>query len=425
MPLRAGFSEIDITPPLGTLKIGWKKVIVSDTVLDPLYARVAVFDSNERAAFVQLDTLSVRWTQVKEIRRRVAEENGFPGENIMVSATHNHAGPAVANCGDVKRDDAYVAEMVDRVVLAFGEALGSMEEVQLGFGNTFEFEVGFNRRVVMRDGTVRTHGVFTDPEALYLEGPIDPEVHVLAARKPGGDITGMIVNFACHPAHHGGGTELSGGFPGVLSNTMKSRGCPVTLFLDGASGNVTTVDPRQGGYNVPKEEAGRRLADDVSRVLEDLEFGGEVRIGRAAKTVHLPFREVTGEELEGRIRGAQRFIDSAIYDREMPRLVERMERMGKQPAEIQVIVIGNCAYAGMPAEYFSQLGLRIKEECYPVHALVVGQANGMIGYVPHRDAFRRGGYETTLCNSSRMAPEAGDLMADAAVELVRGMAGPA
>jgi neutral ceramidase len=315
--------------------------------------------------------------------------------------------------------------MVDRVVLAFGEALGSMEEVQLGFGNTFEFEVGFNRRVVMRDGTVRTHGVFTDPEALYLEGPIDPEVHVLAARKPGGDITGMIVNFACHPAHHGGGTELSGGFPGVLSNTMKSRGCPVTLFLDGASGNVTTVDPRQGGYNVPKEEAGRRLADDVSRVLEDLEFGGEVRIGRAAKTVHLPFREVTGEELEGRIRGAQRFIDSAIYDREMPRLVERMERMGKQPAEIQVIVIGNCAYAGMPAEYFSQLGLRIKEECYPVHALVVGQANGMIGYVPHRDAFRRGGYETTLCNSSRMAPEAGDLMADAAVELVRGMAGPA
>jgi neutral ceramidase len=88
-------------------------------------------------------------------------------------------------------------------------------------------------------------------------------------------------------------------------------------------------------------------------------------------------------------------------------------------------VIGNCAYAGMPAEYFSQLGLRIKEECYPVHALVVGQANGMIGYVPHRDAFRRGGYETTLCNSSRMAPEAGDLMADAAVELVRGMAGPA
>ena len=425
MPLRAGFSEIDITPPLGTLKIGWKKVIVSDTVLDPLYARVAVFESNERAAFVQLDTLSVRWTQVKEMRRRVAEEYGFPGENVMVCATHNHAGPAVANCGDVKRDDAYVAEMVKRVVSAFGEALGSMEEARLGLGNTFEFGVGFNRRVVMRDGTVRTHGMFTDPEALYLEGPIDPEVHVLAARKPGGDVIGMIVNFACHPAHHGGGTELSGGFPGVLSNTMKSRGCPVTLFLDGASGNVTTVDPRRGGHNVPKEEAGRRLADDASRVLENLEFGDAVRIACAAKTVHLPVREVTGEELEGRIRGAQRFIDSAIYDREMPRLVERMERMGTQPAEIQVITVGNCAYAGMPAEYFSQLGLRIKEECHPVHALVVGQANGMVGYVPHRDAFRRGGYETTLCNSSRMAPEAGDLMADAAVELIRGMAGHA
>ncbi len=421
MPLRAGFSEIDITPPVGTLKIGWKKVIVSDRVLDPLYARVAVFDSKERVAFVQLDTLSVRWTQVNEIRKRVAEEHGFPGENVMVSATHNHAGPAVANCGDVKRDDAYVRGMVDKVVSAFGEALIRMEEAEIGLGNTFEFDVGFNRRVVMRDGTVRTHGVFTEPDALYLEGPIDPEVHVLAARNPRGDMLGMIVNFACHPAHHGGGTDLSGGFPGVLSGIMKSRGCPVTLFLDGASGNVTTVDPRRGGQNLPKEVAGRRLADDATRVLKSLDFGDDVRLGCATRTIDLPFREVAREELEGKVRGAQRFIDSAIYDREMPRLVERIKRMGKQPAEIQVIMVGDCAYAGMPAEYFSQLGLRIKEECYPIHALVVGQANGMVGYIPHRDAFERGGYETTLCNSSRMAPEAGDMMADAAIELVRSM----
>ena len=49
---------------------------------------------------------------------------------------------------------------------------------------------------------------------------------------------------------------------------------------------------------------------------------------------------------------------------------------------------------------------------------VAGQANGMVGYVPHAEAFRRGGYETTLCNSSRLAPEAGNILADAAIELI-------
>jgi len=51
--------------------------------------------------------------------------------------------------------------------------------------------------------------------------------------------------------------------------------------------------------------------------------------------------------------------------------------------------------------------------------LIVGQANGMVGYVPHRDAFLRGGYETTFAGSSRLAPEAGDQLADAAIGLIK------
>ena len=111
MPLKAGFSEIDITPPVGTLKIGWKKVIVSDTVLDPLYARVAIFESGgECVGFVQLDTLSIRWTQVSQIRTRVTEELGFPGENVMVAARMQdkaHADQARALLADLGLGDKY------------------------------------------------------------------------------------------------------------------------------------------------------------------------------------------------------------------------------------------------------------------------------------------------------------------------------
>jgi hypothetical protein len=50
---------------------------------------------------------------------------------------------------------------------------------------------------------------------------------------------------------------------------------------------------------------------------------------------------------------------------------------------------------------------------------VVSHANGMVGYVPTKAAFLRGGYETTFTDSSRLAPEAGDLLADAAIALIK------
>jgi len=420
MSLRVGFAEVDITPPIGTHKIGWKKLIVSDSVLDPLWARAAVIECvGERIAFVQLDTLSIRWTQVADIRGRIAREHGFPGEHVMIAATHNHAGPAVAGTGDVPRDDAYIETLVAKVVSVFGEALAAAREAEIGFGSGAEFDVAFNRRVIMRDGTVRTHGNFDDPNALCMEGPMDPEMAVMAARAPGGDLLGCVVNFACHPAHHGGEETLSAGYPGVLAREMASRGCPCTVFLDGASGNIAASDPCHGGARKSKEEVGLALADDASTVLEAMEFRPQVALRRRSRTIQLPFRDITPEELEGTVRGAQRFIDSAIYDREMPRLVERIRRLGAQPAEVQVLGLDEYAYAGIPAEYFVQHGLRIKEQSHPRHALVVGQANGMVGYVPHKEAFLRGGYETTLCNSSRLAPEAGDLLADCAIELIR------
>jgi len=423
MVTRVGFAEVDITPPVGTRKIGWKCDIVSDRVLDPLFARAMVIESDgRRAAFVQLDTLSVRWTQTAETRARCQEAYGLPGEAIMVAATHNHAGPAVATCGDAPRDDAYCRTLTDRAVAVVGEALARLRPARLGFASCFEFRVAHNRRVVMRDGTVRTHGTFDDPMALFVEGPIDPEVAVMAARATDGALLGAVVNFTCHPTHHGGERALSAGFPGVLAGLMRSRGCPVTLYLNGASGNVHTSDPQSGGRDRSKEEVGAMLADDVSRVLEGMTFGDIGAVGTAARTVRLPFRDATAQEANGTVRGAQRFIDSAIYDREIPRALERFRRLGTQPAEVQVVFVGDWAYVGIPAEYFVQHGLRIKEAAHPRHALVVGHANGMVGYVPHREAFARGGYETTFCECSRLAPEAGDILADCAIDLIR--AGP-
>ncbi len=421
MSLRAGFGEVDITPPLGTRIIGWIKEIIADKLLDPLYAHAAVLDNAEqKIAFIQLDTLSVRWTTTNDIRQRIEERYGFPGDSIMVSATHNHAGPAVAGFVGGRREDGYIETMVGKIVEMFGHALEKMEAAELGIGRCVEFGLSRNRRLIMRGGTAKTHGTFDDPEALCFEGPIDPEFVVIAARsKASGELLGVLVNFACHPTHHGGTGEVSAGFPGSLAEEMKQRGVPVTLYLNGACGNIHYSDARGLVETPKKEQMGAALAEDADRVLAEIEYGDDWVLGAAKATVQLPYRTVTDEEIAGTVKGAQRFVDPNIYDEQMPALVERIRTRGTQPAEVQALFLGDYALVSIPAEYFVQHGLQIKEEAHPTKALVVSCANGMVGYVPHKEAFKRGGYETTFAMSSRLAPEAGDILTDVAIELIK------
>ena len=419
--MRAGFTEVDITPPVGTQKIGWLKKVESGCVIDPICARIAVFESRDkRIAVIQLDTLSLGWNQVNDMRQRIESTHGFPGTNIMVTTTHNHAGPAVANCGDVPRDESYTETMIGNVVEGFGQVLENLTEAEIGFGRAFEWDVSFNRRVLLRDGTTRTHGSFATPDALCFEGPIDPEVAVLAVRSPAGELLGALVNFACHPTHHGPTPELSAGYPGVLAAECRKRGCPVTLFLNGACGNISFSDPTGRIERLTKEQVGEKLAADAFAAMQQMTFAADVSLSAGIRTLRLPFREVTEDEVKGTVRGAQRFVDPAVYDRAMPELLEKISKRGKQLAEVQALGLNDVAIVSVPAEYFVEHGLRIKEQTWPRSTMVSSCSNGMVGYVPTREAFRRGGYETTFGFGYKLAPEAGDMLADAAIELING-----
>lgn len=422
--MQAGFAKIDITPALGGQKIGWIKPIPIETIADPLYARAAVFaDGQERLGFVQLDTLSVRWSTVQEVRRQVETAVGLPAGSLMVAATHNHSGPAVATVCDVPRDDAYLAWMIPRVAQAVGAAVAALEEAEVGFASVAEFGLTHNRRTALRDGTTTTHGLgFRHPLALYIEGPIDPEVAVLAARRPSGALLGVLLNFACHPVHRGGEPVVTAGFPGVLAAKLAVRGCPHSVFLNGACGNLSPGDPQQP-VQPGMEDIGRRLAEDAFAAIETMVFQAQVPLGARQTTVPLPYRQLSAAEIGGSVRGAQRFVDPTAYDRAMPKLLERIRSRGTQPAEVQVLRLGEVTFTSIPAELFVQLGLRIKEAAYPGHGLVVTHANGMVGYVPHREAFARGGYETTFGPAWRLAPEAGELLVAAASDLLRSLRG--
>lgn len=423
MVLKAGFSEIEITPPPGTEKAGWLRRIVGTTALDPLFARAAVFECGGRKiAFASLDILSIRWTQVHHIRTQVQKECGIPANNVMIAATHNHAGPAVVNLGETRRDAEYLSFLTRKVVESFVIASQKMVDVMLGVRSGFEGRISFNRRYIMKDGSVRTNPRPASPDILCAEGVIDPELGVLCVKDSADKIAGFLVNFACHLAHHGDDNVFSAGFPGVLAEEIKrlyGDDC-VCLFLNGASGNIYHTDFLDPNYLDTPETMGKTLADDVSRILEQISFRNQATLRSKTAVLEIPIRDLDKENAS-KPEYLQRNASDQIYENSIRRLQKKRKKKGFQHVQIQILELDDTAFVGIPAEYFVEHGLRIKLESRRKNTYIVSCANGMVGYVPHREAFERGGYETTLAQWSKLIPEAGDIMAEVAIKLLSEM----
>jgi neutral ceramidase len=424
MCLQAGFAKADITPRKFPARTYWSSV---DAVIDPLFANAAVFrDGTTIIAFLSLDIVIVEREYVLKIRKEVSEACAIPPENIMVCATHNHACPAVVERPWSGKDDEYLDQMVDQGKRAVVEAFHAMVPVETGTGSCFEGRVSFNRRFIMKNGSVISQPAFAivDKAVLYGEGTIDPEVGVLCVRDMNQRITGMLVNFACHAVHLMG--SLSAGFPGVLSDRLKEAYGQdfVCVFLNGACGNVIHKNYTDPDYEDTKERVGSVLAADVMRIAANLSYSPQRRISSTASTIGIKYREIDG--LERNMDNLAAFnvfkilIEKGWYSWSLKRLKALHAQGDHEDVEIQVLGIGDTVFGAVPAEYFSQHSLRIKEQSPVADTFVVSLANGWLGYIPHKEAFDRiGGHESTWCISSKMEPEAGDRMASAILDGIK------
>jgi len=422
----AGFADRDITPrrlPLRTY------LNVADKVMDPLWARAAVFHSpGTTVAFVALDVVIVERAVVEAIRRQAQRVAALRDAAIMVSATHNHACPAVIERPSFRSEPEYIEFMVAQAAGALEDAARALAPVDLLAGSTLEANVSFNRRFVTRDGCVRTQPSLTgaNDNILYREGPIDPEVGVLAARKPDGALAGLLVNFGCHACHHMG--QLSAGYPGVMARELRNRLGPGVgvVFLNGPCGNVIHRDYLNPAQVDTMEVIGTALARAVERVLPHLAVQPADALRAVTATRHLPYRDFAAAERAFARPEVQRnvfgfLISKGWYDyAALQRLAA--EHGGGEDVEIQTFRLGDTAFVAIPAEYFCEFGLRIKERSPWRRTWVASVSNGWVGYVPTREAFQRpGGHETTTALWSKMSPESGDAMADTALELLAGL----
>lgn len=437
---RAGFAEVVITPPVGTPMEGYSaREGVSQGVHDDLYARALVLDDGAtRAAIVSCDLLGVDRRLVAAVRERASSLAEVPGANIMVAATHTHAGPAGLRW-DI---DGALAEITARTIAgAIATAARRLEPALLKVGAGSVNSISQNRRHPQWP-------VDTGLRVLLLDRPDDQQPPIAA-----------VINAACHATVlFATNLFLSADYPGAAVRTFRRVTAAPALFLNGACGNVNPVWIRQDFSDV--DRVGAIVGSEAARLaaqLRPLGRGAHVwnirwdevldvpvaagrlvetpRLAVAAELVDLPLRELPApEEYDDRLAELNRRLAAATDPAERRALLaavtryrtERMvaARQAGRPAgghalhpELQAMSLGDgVALLALPGEFFVETAGGIRAAAGIPDLLIACYANHYIGYVCPPETFDQGGYEAGV---TLVGPAAEPAVRQSAVQLLQ------
>jgi neutral ceramidase len=95
---KAGWAEVDITPPLG-LPMGGRgpRYAPGTEVLDPLVAQALVLEdrAGNRTLWISLDLIGLSYARSAALRYELAAITGIPYNAIVLNFAHTHSGPMV------------------------------------------------------------------------------------------------------------------------------------------------------------------------------------------------------------------------------------------------------------------------------------------------------------------------------------------
>lgn len=445
LELYAGVAQVDITP----VQTGYPHYRGPSTgVHDPLYAKAVVLSQgNQRIAIVVCDLLWIERELSSRVRLLAAERTGISPSNIVIAATHTHTSPAYhANIRELTgllrppfdededlEKDEYAALLIQKITKAIEDANNSSTRVVIERATGLVDDLPYNRRYVMLNGKVQTNPGMGNPGIVRPSGPVDPEMEIVLFRRASDHAPlGALTNFSLH-ADTFGGTAFSADYPGFLARTLVDKFGRnfVSIFAAGPCGDINHVDAI-GKKRPSSEEIGVKLGKVVLHQMRNLKPLERISVSGLTEYVYAPCQEFSAEELvwAHSEEGAPMYNDTKFLERRRRLKIRSLERLRrteavppttsglqwKLPLEVQVFQISrDLAIVGLPGEVFVELGLAIKARSPFKTTLVIELTNSHIAYVPTREAFSQGGYETI---NSRLAPGGGEMMVESAVRLL-------
>lgn len=458
-PLKVGMAETDITPPEGFPMAGYYHERRATGTHDPLKAKAIVFDDGSTsAALVVCDVTGIAIDLSTEVRRLAEAATGIPAANISIAATHSHTAPdyskdlydflAAQKAGQQEEEKRYAATLIERIVEAIRQAHAARQPATIDAGSAIQEEpISFNRRFVMKDGSVRTWQRLDGTGVLRAAGPIDPEVGILQVRSADQSrVVGVLSNFALH-LDTVGGTSWSGDYPFYVEQVLRKTLDPnvVSIFGTGCCGDINHVDPVGKDRN-KTDQIGLSLAKTVQDGLKKVQRLESPTLRSLRATVPVPLQKITTEQVaksqplvaEARAGKQIEFFSlvTAYKTLILEQLHKREPTAGSRellswglthhwagvgdtlPVDVHVIAIGDgVAIVCLPGEVFVNLGLAIKQASPFRTTLLIELSNCVETiYVPHRAAYAGGSYEVT---NSNLEPGGGEMIVESAVRLLR------
>ena len=358
---------------------------------------------------------------VAEIKRTT----GIPAENILINATHTHHAPSTKRAHDFGESGVFRERVREAIIKSVQDAHAKLAEGKFFFKLGEENTVGRNSRLLLPDAHITW---LSHREAVGKEiytGPFDPEMPVFDFRDPAGNTKALIYNHSTHTIGTRTGTDVrSPSFYGLAAQELEDelgQGAIVS-FLEGASGSTHNIT------GVPVAEAVVRFKDAIKKARGE---ATEHKVHRL-KSIKRPFKFTVRvfNELEEDNKVAS-YTERHSADKEgVIRKVfanMRKELAPQQGQEretwIQAMLIGDVAIVGVPAEYFTGLGVRIKENSPFEHTYVAELANDWVGYMPDLEGHRLGGYQTWMGLHSYSELGTGERVADEVVAMLHELAG--
>jgi len=417
--LRVGFSQSDITPPVGATITG-AGLVRSVGTDDPLLARTLVAQSGDQTmAIVGVDLVKIRRDLADAAIAQASQRTGIDRDAVMICPSHNHSSPFVPMGGPNNKD--YLSTLPGLIADSIEQAYEALQPARMFLGRSLVFDGHHNRRVVSKaDGLVlntwleKLNDLEQTPQVLGTEGPIDPELWVARFDALDGRVLGTLVNFTCHPAlHDRRGLKWSADFPGVIAEQMAQAygEQAVCVFTQGAAGNV---NPNTQFVPNWREKAAVFARAAVAAAKQATPIEGPIAVDYARRDVRVLRRDPT-DQREGAI---------ARLDWRPDAFKPGVARVAGMPRTLEVPVsaarIGPLGIATNAGELFVEWGLSVKKRSPFPHTIMCELTNDWVGYEPTAQAFQQEGYEA-LVGVNFVSLEGIQMLVDTAVELLQGL----
>lgn len=340
--LKAAIGKEKITPPVGIpLFSHLSPDRICEGVHDDLWARVLVLQQGDlQIALVSMD---LAWplpeNDYLKVREAIQQATPLQAENIMVSCTHNHQGPAfdphrVYDMPIVKQQQIiypWVQFLINRIVEAAKKALTDLKPARVSFAKTLITGLCYNREKQIPDGITplvnvnnNTHGRFyfgdtpdmpdcirqqyvhwgMPPEQAYERiplglpnGPIDPDLSVVHITDEQDKSIAIIANYGCHPVCCSPPVPrlISAGFPGVMAELLREETGGECIFTFGAGGDIRPYRSSGKGFE-EAQRVGFVLATGVMEAIRNAKQVENPAIKITSGTVPVPLREYPPRE---------------------------------------------------------------------------------------------------------------------------------